>query len=1137
MALTFVDTHNMIAFLTKLDASKGFNQIIDFLNASSIKYALIINPNIYVSVIKQFWSSVAVKKVKDVSRLQTLVDRKKEIITKATIRDALHLNDAEGIQCLPNEEIFTELARIGVGKGCSGVETPIFEGIIVAQQVAKGAAKVNVEDVPAAGVTDEGAASVNNDEVPAVGRIIADMDADKDVTLKDVAAIAKDVQDAEIEESLNDVDIEPAEPQEVVKVVTTAKLITEVVTAAIATITTPTPLLTTAASPTLTTAPSAARRRKGVVIRDLEESATPSTIIHTEAKSKDKGKRILVEEPKPLKKKEKKDNAVKRYQALKRKPQTEPQARKNMTIYLRNMTGFKMDYFKGMTYDDIRLIFEKKFNSNVAFLQKTKEQMEEEDSRALKRLSESQEDKAAKKQKLDEEVEELRKHLMIVPNKDDDVYTEATPLALKVPVVEYEIHIKTNKTYYTIKKADRTHQLYLSFLSMLRNFNREDLEVLWNLVKQIFASTKPKHFSDDFLLTTLDRKYPLTRFTLDQMLNNVRLKVEEESEVSLKLLSFRVDAAKDFKENMLRVKGPTVTAVKVSQHALKDKGVIDSGLSRYMIGNMSYMSDFKELNCGYVAFGGNPKCCKISGKGKIKTRKLDFDDVYFVKELKFNLFIVSQMCDKKNIVLFTDTKCLVLSPEFMLPDANQVLLRIPRENNMYNVDLNNIVPSRDLTCLFAKATLDYSNLWHRRLGHINFKTMNKLVKCNLIRGLPSKVFKNNHTCVACKKGKQHRSSCKTKPVSSVNQPLQRLHMDLFGPTFVKSLNKKSYFLDVIDDYSRFTWVFFLATKDETSPILKTFITGIENQLSLKVQIIRSDNRTELKNNDLNQFYGIKGIKREFSVPKTPQENGIAERKNMTLIVAARTMPADSLLPIPFWAEAINIACYVQNRVLVTKPQNKTPYELLHGRTPSIGFMRPFGCLVTILNTLDPLNKFDRKVDEGFLVRYSVSSKAFRVFNSRTRIFQETLHINFLENKPNVTEFKDFSDDNINKVNAADSPVFVVGQISINSTNTFSAVGPSNAVVKLEDITYSDDEEDVAGSKSRPPMLNKENYVPWSSRLLRYAKSRLNRKLIHNSILNGPYVRRMITEPGDDERDVNVNETFHEQTDDELSERE
>nr|GFB08657.1 ribonuclease H-like domain-containing protein [Tanacetum cinerariifolium] len=156
--------------------------------------------------------------------------------------------------------------------------------------------------------------------------------------------------------------------------------------------------------------------------------------------------------------------------------------------------------------------------------------------------------------------------------------------------------------------------------------------------------------------------------------------------------------ASSFPLNVIAVKVPQGNP----QHALKDKGVIDSGCLRHMTWNMSYLSDFEELNGGYVSFGGNPKGGKISGKGKIKIGKLDFDDVYFVKELKFNLFSISQMCDKKNSVLFTDTECLVLSLEFKLPDENQVLLRVPRENNMYNVDLKNIVPSGALTCLFAK---------------------------------------------------------------------------------------------------------------------------------------------------------------------------------------------------------------------------------------------------------------------------------------------------------------------------------------------------------------------------------------------------------------------------------------------------
>ncbi|GJT77919.1 putative ribonuclease H-like domain-containing protein [Tanacetum coccineum] len=213
--------------------------------------------------------------------------------------------------------------------------------------------------------------------------------------------------------------------------------------------------------------------------------------------------------------------------------------------------------------------------------------------------------------------------------------------------------------------------------------------------------------------------------------------------------------------------------------------------------------------------------------------------------------------------------------------------------------------------------------------------------------------------------------------------------------------KKMYCLVVTDDFSMFSWVFFLATKDETSEILKTFITGIENLIDLRMKVIRCDNGTEFKNRVMNQFCEMKGIKREFSVSRTPQQNGVAERKNKILIEAVRTMLADSKLQTTFWAKAVNTACYVQNRVSVIKPHNKTPYKLFLGRKPALSFIRPFGCPVTILNTIDHLGKFDGKADEGFFVGYSTNSKAFRVFNSRTRIVEKNLHVQFSENTPNI----------------------------------------------------------------------------------------------------------------------------------------
>ncbi|GKA74864.1 putative ribonuclease H-like domain-containing protein [Tanacetum coccineum] len=272
-------------------------------------------------------------------------------------------------------------------------------------------------------------------------------------------------------------------------------------------------------------------------------------------------------------------------------------------------------------------------------------------------------------------------------------------------------------------------------------------------------------------------------------------------------------------------------------------------------------------------------------------------------------------------------------------------------------------------------------------------------------------FENDQICVACQKGKQHRASCKSKTENSISLPLHLLHIDLFGPTFIKGLMKKMYCLIIINGYSRFTWVFFLAIKDETSGILKSFITEIEILVDHKVKVIRCDNGTEFKNREMKQFCEMKGILRQFSVARTPQQNGVAERRNRTLIKAARTMLADSKFPTTFWAEAVNTACYVQNRVLVVKPHNKTPYEVFHGRTPIISFMRPFGCSITILNIIDHLGKFDGKANECFFVRYSLNCKVFRVFNSRTRIVEEKLHIRFSESTPNAvgTQSNGFAD--------------------------------------------------------------------------------------------------------------------------------
>ncbi|GJT01934.1 putative ribonuclease H-like domain-containing protein [Tanacetum coccineum] len=262
----------------------------------------------------------------------------------------------------------------------------------------------------------------------------------------------------------------------------------------------------------------------------------------------------------------------------------------------------------------------------------------------------------------------------------------------------------------------------------------------------------------------------------------------------------------------------------------------------YTLKKFEYGNPEEELKDHAIIDSGCSGRGRITGKGTIKTSCIDFENVSYVKELKFNLLYVSQICDKKHNVLFTNTECLILSLEFKIVNENLVLLRAPRKNDVYSLNLKSIIPSRGVTCLVAKASEDEAILWHRRLGHVNFKNINKLVKSNLVRGLPSKTFKHDHSCLACRKGKQHKASCKKLEERTVREPLELLHMDLFGPVSVASLNRKKYCLVVTDDCSRFSWVFFLVYKDETYDILHDLIVGLENKLRRKVKIIRKESR-------------------------------------------------------------------------------------------------------------------------------------------------------------------------------------------------------------------------------------------------------------------------------------------------------
>nr|GEV05205.1 hypothetical protein [Tanacetum cinerariifolium] len=926
MMLTFADTHNMIAYLTKSDASEGFDQIIDFLNASLIKYALTVNPNIYVLRIKQFGSSISVKKVNDVMRLQALIDRKKVIITKATIREALRLDDAESIDCLPDEEIFTELSRIGIRKGFSRVETPLFEGMIVAQQADDVAgevdAGVDVDDVLGADVEpslpspttqlpppsqelpstsyrknklkvsrlrrlrkvrtaqriESSADTVMDDQEDTSKQreIIANIDVNTDVTLKDVVVVEKT---AEIEEntdvqrrpeesqaqiykidlehadkvlSMQDDELEPVELKEVVKVVTTAKLMIEVVTAAVATITAAPTLITDAI---ITTAPSIARRRKGVVIRDLEETATPSIIIHPEPKSKDRGKRIMVEEPKLLKNltlivflvtilyvSMQSGFLILSGSGKKKKKKKSCMADQNLTAHARN---FDID----ISFPKLCDLMSKATTPDVVMAR----------TNAASPVIMSSVLNSITKEGCGAQMVWLSLDSVHVIN--DKMKNSLIGKRLAFSVVECTSGAD-DEGFVEVKKTK----------SCGNNGGNKNFKLVSVYLKPQYRPKEKQSTKGANQKTTpsVGKKNDSTSrngtFCISNLFEalNVENSVSEDVETGLEEECVLVDD--DGK--------PLKNVDNLDDHSEDEIESVDNEMTSYLASKPSGVGYGLGIRLRLI-WGDKVvwiKCYDVSDDEDTlvdtqaesqTTVKPSFKKIEFTKARNESLKSDKQ-ADKLKMVTQnskTDKKDWNGNLTQKLRISKEIVntVRINGANTAGQTSVSTVegngVTAVNTSAGFVAfggstkggkitATIDESNLWHRRLGHVNSKTMNKLEKGNLVRGLPLKNFENNHTCVACQKEKH------TKPL----------------------------------------------------------------------------------------------------------------------------------------AKAVNTTCYVLNRVLVTKPHNKTPYELIIGRPPSISFMRPFGCPVTILNTIDPLGKFDGKAEEEFLVRYFVNSKDFRVPSS-IHVFQ------------------------------------------------------------------------------------------------------------------------------------------------------
>ncbi|CAN1149827.1 Retrovirus-related Pol polyprotein from transposon TNT 1-94 [Linum perenne] len=424
--------------------------------------------------------------------------------------------------------------------------------------------------------------------------------------------------------------------------------------------------------------------------------------------------------------------------------------------------------------------------------------------------------------------------------------------------------------------------------------------------------------------------------------------------------------------------------------------ILDSGCSHHMTGNKNLFMNINYTNKGSVTLGDNSSC-KIIGIGSIGNgNDVILNKVMLVKGLKHNLISISQLCDKNNRIIFENLACYVQSVL-----DNKILFTGVRKGNIYLVNFHKIDNSSEL-CLHSVKGEDQF-LWHRKLGHISISVLSKLSRKNLVRGLPKLDSKKEFFCDACVKGKHTRSSFKSKNNISSSRTLELIHMDLFGPANIMTLGGKYFCFVLVDDFSRYCWIYLLRTKDETLSKLKSFTKLIQNELDDKIKSIRSDNGGEFTSDEFKNFCDENGITHYYSAPRTPQQNGVAERKNRTLIEIARTLLNDFNLPKNFWGEAVSTACYVTNRALIRSSLKKTPYELLKGRKPNIGYFHPFGCKCFILNSKDNLGKFDAKSDEGVFLGYSSHSKAFRVYNKRTFKVEESINVVFdesiCENEP------------------------------------------------------------------------------------------------------------------------------------------
>jgi transposase InsO family protein len=411
---------------------------------------------------------------------------------------------------------------------------------------------------------------------------------------------------------------------------------------------------------------------------------------------------------------------------------------------------------------------------------------------------------------------------------------------------------------------------------------------------------------------------------------------------------------------------------------------------------------------------------KVKGLGKIAiTTEHSISNVFLVELLGYNLLFVSQLCHMGYNCLFTNIDVFV----FRRSDGSLAFKGV-LDDKLYLVDFSKENADLD-ACIITKTNMGW--LWHPRLAHVGMKNLHKLLKGEHVLGLTDVYFEKDRPCAVCQAGKQVGSTHQSKNVMTTSRPLELLHMDLFGPVAYLSIGGSKYGLVIVDDFSRFTWVFFLQDKSETQGTLKRFLRRAQNEFELKVKKIRSDNRSEFKNLQVEEYIE-EVIKHEFSAPYTPQQNGVVERKNRPLIDMARTMPGEYKTPERFWSEAVNTACHAINWLYLHRLLKNTSYELLTCNKPNVSYFCVFGRKCYILVKKGRHSNFAPKAVEGFLLGYGSNTKAYRVFNKSSGLVEVSSDVVFDETNGSPREQVDLDDVDEDEVPTAAMRTMAIGDV-------------------------------------------------------------------------------------------------------------